>query len=100
MASIIDQAIQLEVQAEDNYRQASQATSDPSARDILALLADEEARHADALRGMKSLHDSDEGVLVEAAQTWIRASVEGGSAVISSDTQLPNVLRKAMDLEQ
>lgn len=100
MASIVEQAIQLEMGAEESYRKASQATSDPSARKILGLLADEEARHARVLQSMEDPTLLDHQELLTQVSTWICESVEGGAQAISSDAELPAVLRQAMVLEQ
>ena len=100
MTSIIEQAIHLETKAEANYREAAQKTSDSSAREILELLADEEALHAKILRGMKDVGDLRSSHLLEKASTWVRGVVEGGLSAISFDACLLAVLRRAMDIEQ
>jgi len=97
---LIDEAIALEERAETNYRSAAETTTDPSAAKILKLLADEEANHANALRVMNvgSVGSSDS--LIEAAQDWIGGVVEGGSAAVSSDAGLRDVLQHAMEIER
>lgn len=100
MISIIDQAIHLETTAEANYREAAQKTNDSSASKILELLADEEAEHANTLRGMSAVTNLESSNVIEKAKTWVRGVVEGGLQSISSDEGLPSVLRRAMDLEQ
>ena len=100
MTSIIEQAILLEAKAEANYREAAQTTSDPSAGKILVFLADEEAQHAQTLRGMKADADLGGSDLLNKAKSWIRGVVEGGSPTISPDADLPAVLRRAMTIEQ
>ena len=100
MKTVIEQAIHLETTAEANYREAARSTNDPGAAKILDLLADEEADHARVLRGMSepsTLHDHD---VLGKAKAWIRGTVEGGKAAISSDAGLLDVLRRAMDIER
>ena len=99
MTSIIEQAIQLEKKAEAAYREAAQATSDPSASKVLAFFADEEAQHAEMLRGVDTAGVAGSNLL-QSAQEWIRGAVEGGSSAISSDAGLLAVLRQALTIEQ
>lgn len=100
MASIIEQAIHLEVTAEANYREAALQTTDPSAGAILELLANEEAEHGKTLRGMSDVAHLRGSDLLEKAKTWIRGVVEGELTTLSPDTDLPSTLRRAMDIEQ
>jgi len=100
MSTIIDQAIQLETKAEANYREAAQTTSDSTAGKILGLLADEEARHADVLRGMRNVDDLEGTNLLIQSKKWIHGVVEGGALMISSDANLLAVLRRGMELEK
>lgn len=100
MTSIIEQAIHLETTAEKTYREASQATSDPSAGRILEFLAEEEGHHAEALREMNDIAGLEGSDLLSEARSWIHGVVEGGGQVISPDTDLLAVLRRAMDIEQ
>jgi rubrerythrin len=100
MTSIIQQAIHLENTAETHYREAAKRTSDSSAAHILRLLADEEARHAGVLRGMNHVTHLKQSRLLDQAATWIHGVVEGGLPAISSDADLVEVLRRAMDIEQ
>jgi len=97
---LIDEAIALEERAEIVYRSAAETTTDASASKILALLADEEAKHANALRVMDvgSVGSSDS--LIQAAKDWIGGVIEGSSAAISSDAGLRNVLQRAMEIER
>lgn len=100
MTSIIEQAIQLETKAEANYREAARKTTDPSAGKILELLAAEESEHAEILRGMSGVENLEDSNVVEKAKMWVRGVVEGGLLTISSDADLLDVLRRAMDIEQ
>lgn len=100
MSSIIDRAIELEVKAETNYREAARATSDPAAGKILGLLATEEARHADVLKGMRNVADLENTELRTQSKKWIDGVVEGGGDFISTDPGLLAVLRQAMELEK
>ena len=100
MTSVIEQAIHLEATAEANYRDAVRRTSDPGAGKILELLADEECEHAKILRRMSDVVNLEDSNVLENAMTWVRGVVEGGLPTISSDVDLLEVLRRAMDIEQ
>ena len=97
---LIDEAIALEERAEMTYRSAAEVSSDPAATKILMLLADEEARHADALRTMNSGTLQSTVSLIDAAQDWIGGVIEGGAGSISPDTTLRDVLQQAMEVER
>ncbi len=97
---LIDEAIALEERAESNYRAAAETTSDPSAAKILIMLADEEKRHADALRTMNAGSVQADTSLVDAAIDWIGGRIEGGSSAISTDAELRDVLSRAMEIER
>jgi len=97
---LIDEAIALEERAESNYRSAAETTSDPSAAKILTLLANEEANHANALRMMNVGSVGSSESLVSVARDWIGGVIEGGSAAISSDGSLRDVLQHAMEIER
>lgn len=100
MTSIIEQAIHLETTAETSYREAAQATGDPSAAKVLGVLADEESRHAKTLRAMTDVSGLEGADLFQAAKDWIRGVVEGGASVISPDIGLLAALRRALTIEQ
>ena len=97
---LIDEAIALEERAETNYRAAAETTSDPSAGKILVLLADEEKRHADALRTMNAGSVQANSSLIDAAIDWIGGMIEGGAGSISTDAELRTVLSHAMEIER
>ena len=100
MTAIIEQAIQLEVTAEANYREAARSTNDASAGQILEMLAEEEASHARVLRGMGGVDDLVDTKLLEKARTWIGGVLEGGRIAISPDAALLDVLRRAIEMER
>ncbi len=97
---LIDEAIALEERAESNYRAAAETTSDRSAANILTLLANEEAQHADALRTMNAGTVQASTSLIDAARDWIGGKVEGGVGTITTDAALLDVLRSAMEIER
>jgi len=97
--SVIDDAIRLENQAEANYRKAAQETSDPGVREILTLLADEEAQHAESLAALEMVPFEGPDLL-DSARKWIRGVVEGGASRLSTEASLLDVLRRAMTIEQ
>jgi len=98
--TVLEQAIELELKAEQNYRNAATQSNDSAAKHMLTLLADEEAKHAKALRGMRSAEDLEAGNLLESARQWVRGVVEGGSGALSAESDLLDVLRRAMAIEQ
>jgi rubrerythrin len=98
--SLVQRAIELEKRAEDTYRNAQLETSDPGAKRILGLLADEEAKHAKVLREMGEAKDVSGPNLVEEAKKWVTSNVEGGSMGISPDASLVELLRRGMDVER
>lgn len=100
MKSIIEQAIHLETTAETHYREAAQATGDPSAAKILRFLADEEKKHAMTLRAIGDASGSGGVDLLQSAKDWIRGVVEGGALAISPDIGLLAVLRRSLTIEQ
>lgn len=100
MSSMIEQAIQLEVRAEANYRQGVERTNDASAAKILQLLADEEKEHARILSTLSDPGVAPPSTLLDAAKQWIRGTVEGGLPSLSPDTGLLDVLRRALDIER
>lgn len=97
---ILQDAIALEERAETNYRSAAETTADAGAKKILLLLADEEARHSDALRMMKTDVPAMSDGLLSAAQDWIGGAIEGGVGAISLDASLHKTLQAAMMIEQ
>lgn len=97
---LIDEAIALEKRAEANYRGAAEETSDAGAAKILRMLADEEARHADALRTMDVGDLEETPRFIDAGMEWIGAAVEGGAAAVSPDASIHDVLQRAMEIER
>ncbi len=97
---LIDEAIALEERAETNYRSAAETTTDSSAAKILTVLADEEAKHANALRTMNVGSLEADATLIDEARDWIGGSIEGGVGSISTDAELLEVLRQAMEIER
>jgi len=97
---LIDEAIALEERAETNYRAAAETTSDKTAAKILGLLAEEEAKHADALRTMNAGSLQANVSLIDVAKDWIGGTIEGGSGTMSTDAGLLHVLRSALEIER
>jgi len=96
---LIDEAIALEERAETNYRSAAETIDDTGARKILSLLADEEARHAEALRTMNAGTLQSQESLIEAARDWVGGVIEGGAANLSSDGSLREILQRGLEIE-
>jgi rubrerythrin len=97
---LIDEAIALEERAENNYRSAAETTSDVGAKKILAMLADEEARHVNVLRTMNVGALQLEFSLIDAALDWVGGVIEGGAASLSSDGSLRAILKSALEMER
>jgi rubrerythrin len=97
---LIDEAIALEERAELNYRSAAETTSDVGAEKILNLLADQEAKHAEALRTMNVGSVGSAETLIGAAKDWVGGTIEGGAASVSTDAQLRDVLQRAIEVER
>ncbi|MBU0595430.1 ferritin family protein, partial [Candidatus Bipolaricaulota bacterium] len=97
---LIDEAIALEERAENNYRSAAETTSDAGAKKILALLADEEARHVNVLRTMNVGALQSEFSLIDAAMDWVGGAIEGGAASLSADGSLRDALKSALEMER
>jgi rubrerythrin len=97
---LIDEAIALEERAEVNYRSAAETTSDASAAKILKLLADQEAQHAEALRVMNVGSVGTAESLIEAGKDWVGGVIEGAGGAISPDSELRDVLQRALEIER
>jgi rubrerythrin len=96
---VIHDAVHLEEKAERIYREAANHTHDHGATLLLGLLADAEAGHAAVLRDFSGVENLKGPDLVAAASAWVRGAVEGGAKTLSPDTQIVDILRRAMDLE-
>lgn len=97
---VLHDAVHLEEKAERAYREAASQTRDPSARALLTLLAESEAAHAAVLKTFGHVADLQGPDLVAAAREWVRGAVEGNAGVLSPDTQVVDVLRRAADAER
>jgi len=91
---LIDEAIALEERAETNYRAAAETTSDPSAGKILTLLADEEAKHADALRTMNAGSLQAGSSLIDAAKDWIE------QGALSDESEIRTLFHRLAAIEK
>ena len=100
--TILDDAIGLEERARAYYVESASKVADPSGKKILALLANEEKRHAELLGQMKrGLHGELAGSpLLQDVRGLVEGAVREGKNAISSDGTLREILQKAMEIEQ
>jgi len=100
--TVLDDAISLEERARAYYEEAQHRVTDPSAKKILDLLAEEEKGHATALAEMKhgtygALKTS---LLPKQVLGLVEGAVKEGQNVISTDASMKEILQKAMEIEQ
>jgi rubrerythrin len=100
--SVLDDAISLEQRAMQFYYQTKDQVSDPSAKKILELLADEERKHAAALNAMKTgdYGNLEAPALLKEVRGLVEGAVQNGQAVIASDASMRGILQRAMEVEQ
>jgi rubrerythrin len=100
--TIIEDAIEMENRAKNFYQESALRITDPSSKKILQLLADEEARHAKALSEMKAgqFNVVGKSSLLSEVKGLVEGAVEQGKDVISDDSSLRDILKKAMEIEQ
>jgi len=100
--AVLDEALELERRAKTYYTEAKGRVSDPSAKEILGLLAAEEGKHEKALEAMRGNAEQPLGpsdVLVK-ARGLVEGAMKNGQAKISTDASMRDVLQKAMEIEQ
>ncbi|UCF09692.1 MAG: ferritin family protein [Candidatus Bipolaricaulota bacterium] len=102
---VLEEAIALEERAQEMYLEASRRMVDPGATMLTELLADEEGKHADALREMQ--HGADElpaGLaappLLDEIHELVGAAIEGGGTTLFEDASMRDVLLRAMEMER
>ena len=100
--TVLDDAISLEERARAYYEEAQHRVTDPSAKKILDLLAEEEKGHATALAEMKSGgHGAlEESLLPKQVLGLVEGAVKKGQNAISTDASMKEILQKAMEIEQ
>jgi len=101
---ILDEAIALEERAQTMYLEASRKMTDPGATMLTELLADEEEKHAAALREMARDGEMPEGLslpsLLDEVRELIAVAAEGSGPTLFSDSSMREVLQRAMGVEQ
>jgi len=102
---VLDEAIALEERAQRMYLEASRTMTDPGATMLTELLADEEGKHAAALRRMKAgvedlPTDLGRPSLLDEVSELVGASVEGGAKTLFSDLSMRELLQRAMEIER
>ena len=100
--TVIDDAIGMEERALTYYQEAAERVTDPSAKEILYLLAKEEKQHAEALKKMKTGEYGEfvSSSLLSAVRSLVEGALKDGEDTISSDGSLREILQKAMETEQ
>jgi rubrerythrin len=100
--TVLDDAIRLEERACAYYEEAQHRVTDPSAKKILELLAEEEKGHATALAEMKrGTHSAlEESLLPKQVFGLVEGAVKKGQNAISTDASMKEILQKAMEIEQ
>jgi rubrerythrin len=100
--AVLDDAIRLEERACAYYEEAQHRVTDPSAKKILDLLAEEEKGHATALAEMKRGTYSALGASLLPKQVFglVEGAVKKGKNTISTDASMKEILQKAMEIEQ
>ena len=100
--TILDDAIGLEERARAYYATAAGRVADPSGKEILTLLVNEEKQHAEILTKMKdgSYGKLEGSTLLQDVRGLVEGAVKEGKDAISSDGTLREILQKAMEIEQ
>jgi len=100
--TVMDEAIVLEERARRMYTDAARSMRDPSAKEILSLLASEEEKHAAALEELKKgeFRELPASSLLHDVRGIMEGATERGQGVISQDASLREVLARAMDMER
>ena len=99
--TVLDNAIRLEERACAYYEEAQYRVTDPSAKKILDLLAEEEKGHATALVEMKrgAYSALEESRLPKQVLGLVEGAVKKGQNAISTDASMREILQKAMEIE-
>ena len=100
--TVLDDAIRLEERARAYYEEAQHRVTDPTAKKILDLLAEEEKGHATALAEMKSgaYGALEASLLPKQVLGLVEGAVKEGQNAISTDAAMREILQKAMEIEQ
>lgn len=100
--TVLDDAISLEERARAYYEEAQHRVTDPSAKTILDLLAEEEKEHTTALVAMKRgvFGTLKASLLPKQVLGLVEGAVKKGQNTIATDTSMREILQKAMEIEQ
>jgi rubrerythrin len=98
--NIFEYAMQMEKDGEDYYRQLAQQTANKGLKTILAMLADEEVKHYNAIERMQSedAHMTDTTILTDAKNIFVQIKDSGAS--FDFDIKQTELYRKAQDIEE
>jgi rubrerythrin len=100
--AVLDDALVLEERAKKYYTDMGKQVTDPSAKKILELLANEEKKHIEALNQIKtgSFSQLTAPSLLNQVQGMVEGAVTSGQSTISTDASMRDVLQQAMEIEQ
>lgn len=100
MINIFEYAMQMEKDGEDYYRQLVQQTANKGMRTILAMLADEEFKHYNAIEKMKTEKPqiTETKILTDAKNVFVQIKESGES--FDFDIKQTELYKKAQDIEE
>jgi len=92
----------MENRARTFYQESAKRVTDPSSKKILEMLAEEETRHAEVLSQMKEgqFKMTGQSSLLSEVRGLVEGAIQAGKDVISSDSSMREILKKAMEIEQ
>lgn len=97
--NIFEYAIKMEKDGEQFYRDLAARTANTGVRNILTMLADEEVKHAEAIRAIQNEeHETKPADVLAAAKNIFQRMKEFGEE-FKTDTKEAEVYRQAMEIE-
>ncbi len=98
--NVFDMAMEIEKKTEQQYLNMLEKTEDKGLRMILTLLAAEEARHHDQMKGSKEEHETegDHNMMVEV--TSILKKMKNDKATLKLNVSQPEMYEQARKLEK
>ena len=98
--NIFEYAMQMEKDGEDYYRRLARQTANKGLKTILAMLADEETKHYNAVERMQTAeaHMAETTILTDAKNIF--AQIKESSESFDFDIKQTELYRKAQDIEE
>ena len=98
--NIFEYAMQMEKDGEGYYRQLAQQTANKGIRTILAMLADEEVKHYNAVEKMQTEQPpiTETKILTDAKSVFVQIKESGES--FDFDTEQTELYKRAQDIEK